>query len=260
VSAPVLAENVAELDPAGTRTEAGTVNTPGAVFARRTVAPVPEAALESVTVQVVEALAARLVATHCSPETVRGETSEIVVDKDDPAIDAVTVAVRSLVRTPAFAGNVADAEPAGMVTEGASVRLLVSEPRFAVIPPVPAGPFNVTVQVLEVEEVNELGLQERLVIAGAIATAPEPPVAETVTASPASDAANPFVTAIATDDAVGASSTETVATGPLGMVFAFIPTARQVYAVASPAQLTDLPAESDALPVATVKPATASAG
>ena len=92
MSAAVLAENVAELDPAGTRTEGGTVNVPGAVLARVTVAPEPEAAFDSVTVQVVEALAARLVATHCSEETVRVETSEMVTGLEDPFMEAVTVA------------------------------------------------------------------------------------------------------------------------------------------------------------------------
>jgi len=48
--------------------------------------------LDSVTVQMVEALAVRLVATHCNPETVRVETSEKVNGLDDPLRDAVTVA------------------------------------------------------------------------------------------------------------------------------------------------------------------------
>jgi hypothetical protein len=88
----VLAENVTEVDPAGTMTEPGTVNTPGAVLARVTVEPAPEAALDSVTMQVVEALAVRLVATHCNPETVRVETSDRVTGLEDPLRDAVTVA------------------------------------------------------------------------------------------------------------------------------------------------------------------------
>ena len=88
----MLAEKVAELDPAETRTEGGTVNTPGAVFASGTVAPAPEAALDSVTVQVVEALAVRLVVTHCNPETVRVETSDKVTGLADPLREAVTVA------------------------------------------------------------------------------------------------------------------------------------------------------------------------
>jgi hypothetical protein len=88
----VLAENVTELDPVGTRTEGGTVNTPDAVFASGTVAPAPEAALDSVTVQVVEALAVRLVVMHCNPETVRVETSERVTGLEDPLREAVTVA------------------------------------------------------------------------------------------------------------------------------------------------------------------------
>jgi hypothetical protein len=61
-------------------------------LARVTVAPGPEAVLDSVTVQMVEALAVRLVATHCNPETVRVETSEKVNGLDDPLRDAVTVA------------------------------------------------------------------------------------------------------------------------------------------------------------------------
>ena len=92
MSAAVLAEKVAEVAAAGTRTELGTVNTRGAVLARETVAPGPEAALDSVTVQVVEALAARLVVTHCRPDNVRVETSEMVTGLEDPFMEAVTVA------------------------------------------------------------------------------------------------------------------------------------------------------------------------
>ena len=88
----MLAEKAAEFAPAGTRTEAGTVNTPGAVLARVTVAPEPEAALDSVTAQLVEAFAVRLVATHCSPNTVGVETSERVTGLDEPLSEAVTVA------------------------------------------------------------------------------------------------------------------------------------------------------------------------
>ena len=228
MSAPVLAEKVPDLDPVATRTEGGTVNTPGAVFASGTVAPAPEAALDSVTVQVVEALALKLVAAHCSPETVGGETSDIVVDTEEPTIEAVTLAVLSLVRVPAFAANVADAEAPAIVTDCGRVRLLVSELRFAVIPPIPTGPFNVMVQMLAVEELNELGLQERLLIAGATTRLTTPPVAETATESPARDAPKAFVTAIAAEDAVGASNTETVATDPFGIVFELIPSTRQV--------------------------------
>ena len=86
------AGNGAEFALAGTRTEGGTVNAPGAVLARVTVAPGPEAVLDSVTVQMVEALAVRLVATHCNPETVRVETSERVTGLEDPLREAVTVA------------------------------------------------------------------------------------------------------------------------------------------------------------------------
>ena len=87
-----------------------------------------------------------------------------------------------------------------------------------------------------------------------------PPVAETATASPPRDAPNAFVTAIATAGAFGASKTETVAATPLGIVFELTPVARQVYALALPAQVTDLFAETNAAPAATVKPVTLADG
>jgi hypothetical protein len=89
----VAAVKVADVELAGTRTEDGTFNTVGAVLARATVAPAPEAALDNVTVQVVEALAARLVAAHWSEETVIGATSDTVVGREEPLREAVIVAV-----------------------------------------------------------------------------------------------------------------------------------------------------------------------
>ncbi len=66
---PVAAVKVAVLAFAGTVTEAGTERAE-LVFARATVAPPVRAALLSVTVQIVFALAARVWEEHCSEETV----------------------------------------------------------------------------------------------------------------------------------------------------------------------------------------------
>jgi hypothetical protein len=141
----------------------------------------------------------------------------------------------------------------GIVTDPGTVRLPVFELRVATMPAAPAGPFNVIVQVLEAEELSEFGLHDKLLIAGALTVLAAPPFAETATELPARDAPNELATVMGTDETPGASSTETVATTPLAIVFELIPTARQVYAVGSPPQLTDLPAEAEALPVATVK-------
>jgi hypothetical protein len=49
--------------------------------------------LDNVTVHVVEALAARLVAAHWSEETVIDETKDSVTGLDEPLREAVTVAL-----------------------------------------------------------------------------------------------------------------------------------------------------------------------
>ena len=56
---------VAVVDPAGTRTDAGTIRAEAKLLERATVVPPVGAAWERVTLQVVEAEAARLVLPHC---------------------------------------------------------------------------------------------------------------------------------------------------------------------------------------------------
>jgi hypothetical protein len=78
IRAPVLAVNVAEVAVAGTLTEDGTVNTDGTLLVSvTTVLLVLE--FDSVTVQVVLALEARLAARHC-----REVTLGSVPDEDGP--------------------------------------------------------------------------------------------------------------------------------------------------------------------------------
>ena len=90
-SAPVLAVNVVEAEFAATLTEDGTVNTDGALLESVT-AVATAADFESVTVQVVLALGARLAAVHCRPDTVSGAVSDNVTDLEEPFRVAVIVA------------------------------------------------------------------------------------------------------------------------------------------------------------------------
>jgi len=78
--------------PAATVTEAGTVNTVGALLASVTVV-MAAADLESVMVQVVLALDAKLASIHCRPEIVSGATRESVAVLEELLREAVTVAI-----------------------------------------------------------------------------------------------------------------------------------------------------------------------
>ena len=93
VRLPAAAEKVADVEPARTMTEGGTVKAATALLARMTLAPPDAAALDSATVQVVAVLDARLVAAHCSEETTIGATSDRVTGWDIPLSVAVMVAV-----------------------------------------------------------------------------------------------------------------------------------------------------------------------
>ena len=89
----MLAEKVAELAKPETETYAGIVKAEGAELARVTAVPPAPAALENVSVQMVELLDARLVAAHCTEDSVKVDTSDRVTGCEDPLSDAVTVAV-----------------------------------------------------------------------------------------------------------------------------------------------------------------------
>ena len=76
VTAAAVAVKVAVVAPEGTSTEAGTVKAEVRLLERKTVEPAVGADLEIVTVQVVEAEAARVVLPHCREESVMGANSE----------------------------------------------------------------------------------------------------------------------------------------------------------------------------------------
>ena len=119
-SAPVLAVKVAEVALAATLTEEGTVKTDGALLVSvTTVLLVTD--FDRVTVQVVLALEARVVAAHCRVESDRQGLSESVTDWDEPFSEAVMVAVWSAGNAPVLAVNVAEVALAGTLTEGGTV-------------------------------------------------------------------------------------------------------------------------------------------
>jgi hypothetical protein len=91
-TAPVVTTKVTELAFPGIVTLAGTFSA-AALSVRVTVAPLERAGFESVMVQVVLELAARLVAAHCREEMVGSVASVMVAVCEDPLRDAVTVAV-----------------------------------------------------------------------------------------------------------------------------------------------------------------------
>ena len=77
---------------AATVADAGTVKAESPVRLKVTTAPLAPAALESVTVQLLEAFAPNVVGLHCTDETTVGATREMVADFEDPPYEAVTVA------------------------------------------------------------------------------------------------------------------------------------------------------------------------
>jgi hypothetical protein len=92
VKVPVEAVKFADVPEAATVTDGGTVSAAASSVSITTAPPV-EAALDMVTVQLVLAFAARLVAVHCTPETVAPPASEMVVLLEVPFSEAVMVAV-----------------------------------------------------------------------------------------------------------------------------------------------------------------------
>ena len=111
---------VAEAAFAATLTEDGTVKTEGALLVIVT-AVLLVTDFVRVTVQVVLALDARVVAAHCRVEMAGRVVSESVTDWDEPFREAVMVADWSDGSVPVLTVKVADAAFAGTLTEGGTV-------------------------------------------------------------------------------------------------------------------------------------------
>jgi hypothetical protein len=111
---------VAEAAFAATLTEGGTVNTDGALLVRATTVLLVTDFVR-VTVQVVLALEASVVAAHCRVEMAGRVVSESVTDLEVPFSVAEMVADWSAGNAPVVAVKVAEAAFAGTLTEGETV-------------------------------------------------------------------------------------------------------------------------------------------
>jgi hypothetical protein len=121
----------------------------------------------------------------------------------------------------AFAVKTALVAPAAIVTLAGTQRLALSEASCTAMLEV-AAILRVTVQAVDVPEVNELAAQLKEVKVGTD-TASVPPAAETATASPTPDAPSALPTPTEPPTAFAAIVAFTVATGPLRMFKAFKP-------------------------------------
>lgn len=148
---------VADVDPAGTVTDAGTVSAE-LVLVRVTALPPVGAAWFSVTVQALDALGPRLAGLQLIAVTTVGATRLMVTLCEPPRV-AVTVADWLAANVPVVALKAADVEPAATVTEAGTVRAALVLVSATEVPPAGAAKLRVTVQVLEAFSPRLVGLQ-----------------------------------------------------------------------------------------------------
>jgi hypothetical protein len=146
VTVPAAATKFAELLPAVTVTEGGTVSVVVLLASVATAPPGP-AALDRVTVQVALPPWLTPVGAQESRMMLGGITREIVAGCEEPLSVAVMAAVWSLEIVPAVAVKLAELLPDATVTDAGTVRVprLLDRPTRA--PPAPAGLVRVMVQV-----------------------------------------------------------------------------------------------------------------
>lgn len=163
---------------------------------------------------------------------------------------------------PAVAVKAALLLPAGTVTEAGTVKLVVLDPSVTVTPPDPAGPLRFTVQPDVPEEPRdpEVHETELTVTAAAGVSVMLPPLELIVSTAPAGEAPIALVTPIEAFVAPLVRVAVTTATTPFEMILVLLPETSQMYAADPPAQETDLPAEVEAAPAATLIVATLEAG
>ncbi len=145
VTVPVVAVKEAVVAVASTVTEAGTVKV-ALLEARVTTVPPVGAGFDSVTVQGVLALEARLGAVQVREVRLTGPNKEILTGTELPLREAVTVALALVVTVPAVEVKDAVVAVARTVTEAGTVRVALFEARVTTVPPVGAGFDSATVQ------------------------------------------------------------------------------------------------------------------
>ena len=158
LTVPAVAVKVAEVEFAAMETDAGTV-TAALLDDRDAVITALSEALDSVTVQVLAPLDAKVVGEHCTEERLTGACREMVAVEVAPLSDAVTVALPSELTVPAVAVKVAEVEVAGRETVVGTVSAALLDDRDTAVAVVSDAFDRVMVQVLVALEARLEGLQ-----------------------------------------------------------------------------------------------------
>jgi hypothetical protein len=132
-SVVAVAENVAVADPAGTFTEAGTVNAEP-LAETDTMTPPAGAGAESVRVQVEEAPASSVVVLHANAEMSTGATRVKLAVWEARFRVAVMVADRVVMIVPTVAVKVAEVALAAMVSKAGTVSEALLSERATTVP------------------------------------------------------------------------------------------------------------------------------
>jgi len=210
VIAPTLAVNCAEVELAGTVTEAGTVRS-AAVSLIATTAPPAGAAFERVTVQDVFPFPVRLAATQVKAETTGPAGIVTNAVAEEPGSDAVRVTDKLAVHAPAVTVKLPAFAPAGTITDAGTLKVESLELSATVTPPEPAKVLRPRAQLDEAPGTTAVGLQttELTVTVDAGGAPIAPPVADMGKLEPSCATPIALLTPIAADDAVVASLTVT---------------------------------------------------
>jgi len=154
-TARVVTVNVAEVEPLGTVTVAGTFAF-GLLEERLTVKPAALAGPVSVTVPVAGLPPITELGESAMPASPAGATMRLAVNDVPPCV-AVKVTVLPVVTGVVEMVTVAEDAPAGMVTVAGSDATGLLDDRLTVNPPAEALPFKVTVPVAESPPATEFG-------------------------------------------------------------------------------------------------------
>jgi hypothetical protein len=261
VSVPVVTLNVAVATFAATGTDAGAVNAGDPLFPTVTNTPPAGAACDSVTVHDALPFELNVAAVHVSPFMVADTCSAIVVLAVVPLNVPVSVAAWFAVIVPVVTVNVALVAFAVTVTDAGAVNagdpLL---PSVTTAPPAGAACDSVIVHDAVPFELSEVAVHVSPLMVGIVVILAVPPLAESGSPSPATDALIGAPTLIAALLAPAANATDTVAITPFGIVSVVFPLIRQMSAWKFPLQMRDLLAAASIGPGDTVKLVTAVLG
>jgi hypothetical protein len=156
VVAEVVIEKVAEREPAGTDTEAGTLAAAGSPLASVTLTPPLGAAVDKLTVPVIPVPPSTLGEVKVSEVTAKGGKMFKTALRNESPIDAVIVPAVGVATTPVVTGKLVVVAPPATVTcagTPAADALLLDSVTLA--PPAGAGDMNVKVPITDVPPATE---------------------------------------------------------------------------------------------------------